>query len=152
RDVRDGLAPVRAAGGGGRLLAEPKAVRRQLRIAVHHSLPTGPPTTPQRDSDAVPDAQAVHATSHLVHVIVGLTVAFLLALAGAALSAVRMIRGSSIDAGANAELDPTEDPRRARLALRKRPAAHRPRGGLRRAGRRLRPVPPLARQRRPHGE
>jgi len=45
-----------------------------------------------------------------------------------------------------------EDPRRGRVAVCERPATHRPRGGIWRPGGHLRPLPPVARERRPHGE
>jgi hypothetical protein len=45
-----------------------------------------------------------------------------------------------------------EDPRCSGVAVCERPAAHRPRGGLRRAGGRVRALPPAERRRRPHGE
>jgi Peptidase family M23 len=79
-------------------------------------------------------------------------VAALLALAAAAVgvTAIRMIRGPSSDTeGASSG---REDPRRAGMAVREWAAPHRPRGGLRRAGRRLRALPPPQGQRRPHGE
>jgi len=45
-----------------------------------------------------------------------------------------------------------EDLRRGRVAVRRRTEAHRPRGGLRRPVRRVRPLPAAARERRPDGE
>ena len=45
-----------------------------------------------------------------------------------------------------------EDPRRRRVAVRERPAPHRPCGGLRRPVRHLRPLSPAARRRRADGE
>src|SRR5581483_7374032 len=68
-------------------------------------------------------------------------------------AAVRMIiaRGPFVE-GATADAPTAEDPRRARVAVREWAAPHRPRGGLRGAGRRLRPLSPVAGQRRPHGE
>ena len=46
----------------------------------------------------------------------------------------------------------SEDPRRSRVAVCERPAPHRPRGGIWRSGGHLRPLPPVARKRRPHGQ
>jgi hypothetical protein len=47
---------------------------------------------------------------------------------------------------------PPEDPRGGRVAVCERPATHRPRGGIRGPGRHLRSLPPVARERRPHGQ
>ena len=78
---------------------------------------------------------------------------FLLALVGAAVpKAVRMIRSSSKKSEGAHPVAVAEDPRRAGVAVCERPAPSRPCGGLRRAGRRLRALPPAQGKRRPHGE
>ena len=111
---------------------------------------TAPPVERRRDPAG---RRARHTRTHDVRLVVALSLALLLAIGGAAASAVRMISGLSLDAGASTDdTASTEDPRRTGLAVREWTAAHRPRGGLRSAGRRLRPVPPAARERRPHGE
>jgi hypothetical protein len=74
----------------------------------------------------------------------------MLALAAALLLAVRMI--SSPSPSIEEESPVGEDPRRPRLAVRERAASHRPRGRLRRAGGRLRPLSPAQGQRRADGE
>ncbi len=50
------------------------------------------------------------------------------------------------------DVAPEEDPGRSRLAIRGGASAPWPRGGLRSPVRRVRPLSPVARQRRPHGE
>ncbi len=50
------------------------------------------------------------------------------------------------------ELVPEEDPGCARVAVRSGPSSPWPRGGIRGSVRRVRPISPVARQRRPHGE
>ena len=45
-----------------------------------------------------------------------------------------------------------ENPRRGGVAVCERPSAHRARGGIRGSGGHLRPLPPPARERRPHGQ
>ena len=45
-----------------------------------------------------------------------------------------------------------EDPRRGRVAVCERPTTHRPRSGIWRPGGHLRPLPPITRKRRPHGQ
>jgi hypothetical protein len=47
---------------------------------------------------------------------------------------------------------PPEDPRGGRVAVCERPTAHRPCGGIRGPGGHLRALPPVARERRPHGQ
>jgi Peptidase family M23 len=133
---------------------EPPGVSRKLPgNSVHGATPvaaTAPPVERRRDPAG---QRARHRRAHDVRLVVALSLALLLAIGGAAASAVRMISGPSLDAGASTDdTASTEDPRGAGLAVREWTAAHRPRGGLRRAGRRLRPVPPAARERRPHGE
>jgi hypothetical protein len=74
-------------------------------------------------------------------------------LAAAGLAAARIIRTPSpTSEGARPVAVVAEDPRRARMAVREWTAPHRPRGGLRRAGGRLRPLPPVEGQRRPDGQ
>jgi len=86
-----------------------------------------------------------------------LGVAALAVLLGAsALLLVRARRGRVGPAGApimDAHVRvPPEDPRRGCVAVRERPAPHRPRGGLRRPVGRLRPLPPPPGRRRADGE
>jgi hypothetical protein len=78
----------------------------------------------------------------------------LVVLAAAALAAslggIRMI--SSPSARSEGASTVREDPRRTGVAVRQRPASHRPRGGLRRAGGRLRALPPAEGRRRADGQ
>jgi hypothetical protein len=74
-------------------------------------------------------------------------------LAAVCVAAARIIRGPSpISEEARPDRLVAEDPGCARVAVRERAAPHRPRGGLRRAGRRVRAVPPPQGQRRLDGE
>lgn len=70
-------------------------------------------------------------------------------------AAVLDIPGSAAVSEPDGSLDKTQaetHPGRRRVALRRRPQAHRAHGGLRRPLRRLRPVPPAVRGRRPDGQ
>jgi hypothetical protein len=74
-------------------------------------------------------------------------------LAASGLAAVRIIRSPSpTSEGARPVAVVAEDPRRARMAVREWAAPHRPRGGLRRAGGRVRALPPAQGERRPDGQ
>jgi hypothetical protein len=97
-----------------------------------------------------------HARRPLVSSVVALTGLALLALGGLAASgvaAVRMIRSPSpTSEGARPVAVVSEDPRRAGMAVREWAAPHRTRGGLRRAGGRVRALSPAQGQRRLDGE
>ena len=86
-------------------------------------------------------------------VLVGLALLALGGLASAVLAAARIIRSPSPTfEGARPVAAVTEDPRRARVAVREWAAPHRPRGGLRSARGRVRPLSPAEGQRRPDGQ
>jgi hypothetical protein len=133
--------------------------------------PTQRPTTIERAERVVAaapvgqshagTAAAVHATgSHLTFVLAALAVVlgFVLALVFGGLGArgwvaARIIRSPSpTSEGARPVAVTAEDPRRAGLAVREWAAPYRPRGGLRRAGGRVRALPPLEGQRRADGQ
>src|SRR5580765_4869293 len=111
---------------------------------VHPALESQPRTPP-----AAAVAAHVRIAPH-VHRIAPSLAALLALTAAVGLAAIRMIwsRSPSTE-GATAG---REDPRRAGVAVREWAAPHRPRGGLRRAGRRVRALSPAQGQRRPHGE
>jgi Peptidase family M23 len=146
------LAPERTIAGP---LSKPVAPVRHRRADARR-----PPAMPVAPPPEAPPARP-HPRSHRpafvappsatpVARVLAIALAAVLALAAAAITAVRMIKSPSpTREGASSA---REDPRCASLAVREWPAPHRPRGGLRRAGRRVRPLSPLERQRRPDGE
>jgi hypothetical protein len=107
---------------------------------------------------ALPLAAATAATTSRVRgralpaALVALLLALCAAVAAGGAALVRIIRGPSPSSeGARPDAVTAEDPRRAGLAVREWAPPHRPRGGLRRAGGRVRALPPLEGQRRADG-
>jgi len=109
------------------------APRAQAQVVLRRTLPVGAPVRAPHDH----------------HLLLALLV--LCALAAAIVhGAVRMI--SSPSSRSEGARPVPEDPRRTGVAVWQRPTPHRPRGGLRRAGRRLRPLSPVEGRRRPDGQ
>jgi hypothetical protein len=115
--------------------SRPAPAASVARAAVHHELPAAAVATARR-----------HRRTPPAFVLAGLAAA---ALAGALTLARIISTPSATPEGASPV---REDPRCAGVAVCERPAAHRPRGGLRRAGGRLRALPPAEGRRGPHGE
>jgi Peptidase family M23 len=102
---------------------------------------------------ATPAAQRPRSLARTLLAALGVALLVLCGAVAACVGAVRIIRSPSPRTeGARPVAVVPEDPRRARLAVRERPAPHRPRGGLRRAGGRVRPVPAAEGQRRADGQ
>ena len=96
----------------------------------------------RRAPHVAPGAPRSILTAPMTAVALGAVLA--LGLAGCArVLAKRRAKAARIMAG---DVAGSENPCRSRVAVRLRPAPHRPRGGLRRSIRHLRPLPPTARQ------
>ena len=120
------------------------AARRPVRAAGGALVPGSP---------AVLRARSRRTIVPMVLALVGVALLTLGGLAASGVAAVRIIRSPSpTSEGARPVAVASEDPRRARVAVREWASPHRPRGGLRRAGGRVRALSPAQGQRRPDGQ
>ena len=127
-------------------LHAPAAARAAVRTGAPS--PVSPPSRPL-SVQPVPLAAPRHLSATLLVVVL----AALACVGAVGVAAVRMISGPSPTVpGASTDERSEEDPRRAGLALREWAAPHRPRGRLRRAGGRVRALPPVEGRRRADGE
>jgi hypothetical protein len=155
--ARPAVAPAPGAGTGMTpplpRMSKARRLTPHVPVAVHAAVHAKP--VPALPSLSEPHARPAPAGSerHLPAALLGAVVAALACVAAVGVAAVRMISGPSPTlAGASTDERSEEDPRRAGLALREWAAPHRPRGRLRRAGGRVRPLPPLEGRRRSDGE
>jgi hypothetical protein len=148
--ARPGAAPLRPARrarpvAGSSVPAMPAPARAAVRVTL-------PPAVPPPAQSAVGPTPAP-SRAHLPAALLAAVLAALAAVGAVGVAAVRMISGPSPTVvEASSEQRSEEDPRRTGLALREWAAPYRPRGRLRRAGGRVRALPPLEGRRRLDGE